>query len=73
MLIFYPRINNGNILWSCDSCKRKAEVSCSMTNAVALVCICDGKVHPKCNDDWYYQGLYWERIPLENRLDGKYK
>ena len=67
MLILYPKVPNGNILWSCDNCDRTAEVSCSDTNAVALVCICDGKVHPECNNDWYYKGLYWDRIPMENR------
>ena len=67
MLILYPKVPNGNILWSCDKCDRTAEVSCSDTNAVALVCVCDGKVHPQCNNRWYYDGLYWERIPMENR------
>jgi len=37
------------------------------TNAVALICICDDKVHPECNNEWYYQGLYWNRIPIEKR------
>jgi hypothetical protein len=59
MLIFYPRLSNGNILWSCDNCDRTAQVSMVETNAVALVCICDMKVHPECNNEWYYQGLYW--------------
>ena len=67
MLILYPKLPNGNILWSCDNCHRTAEISMSATNAVALVCMCDGKVHPQCNNEWYYQGLYWERIPVENR------
>ena len=67
MLIFYPKIKNGNILWSCDNCNKTAEVSVSDTNAVALICECDGKVHPECNNDWYYKGLYWNRIPMEDR------
>ena len=58
---------NGNIFWSCDNCDRTAEVSCADTNAVALVCVCDGKTHPECNNDWYYKGLYWNRIPMEDR------
>ena len=69
MLIFYPKLSNGNILWSCDSCNRTAEVSMPDTNAVALICTCDGKVHPKCNHDWYYKGLYWNRIPMERRAE----
>ena len=67
MLIFYPMLSNGNILWTCDNCDRTAEVSCPDTNAVALICMCDGKVHPECNNDWYYKGLYWNRIPVEQR------
>ena len=67
MLIFYPKLPNGNILWSCDNCNETAEASVADTNAVALLCICDGKVHPECNNDWYYQGLYWNRIPMEDR------
>ena len=67
MLIFYPKLLNGNILWGCDNCYRTAEVSMPDTNAVALICICDDKVHPECNNEWYYQGLYWNRIPIEKR------
>ena len=67
MLIFYPRISNGNVLWSCDNCDRTAQVTTPDTTAVALICICDGKVHPECNNEWYYQGLYWNRIPMEKR------
>ena len=67
MLIFYPRLPNGNILWSCDNCDNTAEVSTPDTNAVALICQCDMKCHPECNHDWYYKGLYWNRIPMEDR------
>ena len=67
MLILYPRLPNGNVLWSCDNCDRTAQVSCADTNAVALICQCDMKCHPECNHDWYYKGLYWERIPMEDR------
>ena len=67
MLILYPRLKNGNILWSCDNCDNTAEVSLPNTNAVALFCSCDNKVHPQCNNDWYNKGLYWERIPIEKR------
>ena len=67
MLIFYPTLSNGNVLWTCDNCSITAEVSWPDTNAVALVCQCDGKTHPKCNSDWYYKGLYWERIPMKAR------
>ena len=60
MLIFYPRLSNGNVLWTCDNCGRTAEVSEFETNAVALVCMCDMKTHPQCNTKWYYDGLYHE-------------
>ena len=68
MLIFYPRLPNGNILWSCDKCDSTAEVSCAETNAVALYCTCSCKIQPQCNDAWYNGGLYMNRIPLEIRL-----
>ena len=67
MLIFYPTLANGNVLWTCDNCGNTAEVSWPDTNAVALVCQCDMKTHPQCNSKWYYDRLYWERIPMENR------
>jgi hypothetical protein len=67
MLIFYPRLPNGNVLWTCDNCGETAQVSEINTNAVALVCNCDMTVHPECNSKWYYQGLYWNRIPKEKR------
>jgi hypothetical protein len=60
-------LSNGNVLWSCDTCNRTAEVSMTDTNAVALVCVCDSKIHPQCNSDWYCKGLYWSRIPMEKR------
>ena len=65
MLIFYPRIKNGNILWSCDNCENTAEVSFPETNAVALYCKCSNEIHPQCNDEWYNKGLYFNRIPIE--------
>ena len=54
LLILFPRLPNGNILWSCDNCENTAEISAPNTNAVALFCTCDEKVHPQCNNDWYY-------------------
>ena len=60
-------LSSGNVLWSCDNCENTAEVSAPNTNAVALFCSCDGKVHPQCNNDWYYKGIYWGRIPKEKR------
>ena len=61
MLILYPKLKNGNVLWTCDNCNRVAEVTSSDTSAVALVCQCDGEVHPECNNAWYYKGLYFNK------------
>ena len=58
MLIFYPRLPNGNVLWSCDNCDKTAQVSFAETTAVALYCACSSKTRPQCNDDWYNKRLY---------------
>tara|TARA_Y100000310_G_scaffold38324_1_gene35921 strand:- start:651 stop:899 length:249 start_codon:yes stop_codon:yes gene_type:complete len=68
MLIFYPKLSNGNILWSCDNCDNTAQVSFSDTAAVALYCMCNRKINPQCNDKWYNESLYMKRIPIEIRL-----
>ena len=69
MLIFYPRLPNGNILWTCDKCDNTAEVSISETAAVALYCKCSSGIRPQCNDEWYNKSLYLSRIPMEIRLE----
>ena len=68
MLIIFPRLPNGNVLSTCDGCGNTATVSCSGTNVVALHCICDLKVHPHCNNKWYYKGLYHTEHTYEKRL-----
>ena len=68
MLIFYPKLPNGNILWTCDNCGNTAQVSFSDTAAVALYCMCNRKINPHCNDKWYNESLYMKRIPMEIRL-----
>ena len=67
MLIFYPKLPNGNILWTCDNCGDTAEIRYGGTNAVSIYCMCDESCHPKCNGEWYSKGLYWKRIPLDRR------
>jgi hypothetical protein len=62
LLIFYPRLPNGNVLWTCDNCDRKAQVSFAETTAVALYCACNYEIHPQCNDDWYNKSLYLSRL-----------
>ena len=69
LLVLFPRLPNGNVLWTCDNCGDTAEVSCSDTSAVALFCTCNHKINPRCNDEWYNTGLYFERIPLEIRMN----
>ena len=69
LLIFYPRLPNGNVLWSCDNCDNTAQVTFAETAAVALYCMCNSKINPQCNDDWYTKRLYLKRIPMEDRND----
>ena len=69
MLILFPRLSNGNVLWSCDNCDNTAEVSEFDTNAVALVCVCDMKVHPQCNSKWYYERLYYNKQAQEKGFE----
>lgn len=69
MLILFPRLSNGNVLWTCDNCGVTAEVSEFETNAVALVCVCDMKTHPRCNSKWYYEGLYHSKRTQKKRFE----
>ena len=68
LLILFPRLPNGNVLWTCDKCDNTAEVSISETAAVALYCACNHKINPQCNDDWYNKNLYMNRLPIEIRM-----
>ncbi len=69
LLVLFPRLPNGNVLWTCDKCGDTAEVSCSDTSAVAIFCTCNNKINPQCNNEWYNTGLYFKRIPIETRLN----
>ena len=69
MLILYPRLSNGNVLWTCDSCRKTGEVTCIETNAVAIYCMCDESMHPKCNEKWYNKGVYFENKKLTTTLN----
>ena len=69
LLVLFPRLPNGNVLWTCDECSNTAEVSCPDTSAVALFCACNRAINPQCNNKWYNEGLYFERIPLEIRMN----
>ena len=67
MLIFYPKLPNGNILWTCDNCRDATEIVYGGTSAVSIYCMCDRSCHPKCNDEWYNKSLFWDRIPYHLR------
>jgi len=69
VLILYPRLPNGNVLWTCDNCGDTAQVSEFETNAVALICQCDMKTHPRCNSKWYYEGLYRGKHAYKKRFE----
>ena len=56
-LILFPKLPNGNVVWTCDNCGREGIIT-SPTSAVAIYCECDHKVHPECNDEWYNEGHY---------------
>ena len=60
-LVFFDRLENGNVLWSCDNCNNTAEVSCSDTRAVALYCMCTRSIHPPGNADWYNKLQYYNK------------
>lgn len=67
-LVFFKRLENGNVLWKCDNCDKTAQVSCFDTRAVSLVCSCDMTCHPECNKKWYYENLFYDK-----KLKAKYE
>ena len=67
-LVFFKRLENGNVLWKCDNCDKTAQVSCFATRAVSLVCSCDMTCHPECNKKWYYENLFYDK-----KLKAKYE
>ena len=70
MKIIYPRLANGNILWTCDNCGDTAEVSEPDTHMVSIYCSCDASSHPKCNYRWYYDNLYYEKDKHKRYFEG---
>ena len=59
MIVLFPKLPNGNILWKCEYCGQEYEV-CSSTRRVWLYCIC-GKFSPKCNREYYTKGGYLKK------------
>ena len=41
MIILYPKLSNGNVLWTCDNCGEQAEISFVETRRVSIYCICN--------------------------------
>ena len=59
LIVIFPKLSNGNILWSCKYCNRKYEVT-THTRRVWLMCSC-GKESPECNKKYYCNGEYFEK------------
>ena len=57
-IIIYPKLANGNVLWTCDNCGNKAEISDPQTRRISIYCICNKKCNPKCNAEYYNTGEY---------------
>ena len=58
MIIIYPKLTNGNVLWTCDNCGVKAEITAPLTQQVSIYCICNNKCNPQCNAEYYNTGEY---------------
>jgi|ETNmetMinimDraft_35_1059890.scaffolds.fasta_scaffold12983_8 CDGSH-type Zn-finger protein len=56
MIVIFPRLPNRNVIWKCEYCNRKLEVT-SPTRRVWLICRC-GKGSPECNKRYYCDGEY---------------
>ena len=58
MIIIYPKLANGNVLWTCDNCGNKSEISCVETRRLSIYCNCNKRCNPKCNAEYYTTGEY---------------
>ena len=58
MIIIYPKLDNGNVLWTCSNCGDKAEITAPLTQQVSIYCICNNKCNPQCNEEYYNTGEY---------------
>jgi hypothetical protein len=56
--ILYPKLSNGNVLWTCDNCGRHAEISFVETRRISIYCTCNRRCNPKCNAEYYTTGEY---------------
>jgi len=57
-VILYPKLSNGNVLWTCDNCDRQAEISFVETRRVSIYCTCNKRCNPICNAEYYNTGEY---------------
>ena len=58
MIIIYPKLANGNVLWTCSNCGNKAEISSVETRRISIYCICNNQCNPECNERYYNTGVY---------------
>ena len=61
MLKIFPKLKNGNIMWTCDKCGSQSQI-CSPTRRVAIYCECNNKCNPTCNEEYYNTGAYMVKI-----------
>ena len=57
MLKIFPKLKNGNIMWTCDNCGSQSQI-CSPTRRVSIYCECNNKCNPTCNEEYYNTGEY---------------
>ena len=58
MIIIYPKLTNGNVLWTCDNCGKQAEISFVETRRISIYCSCTKRCNPICNAEYYNTGEY---------------
>ena len=61
MIIIFPKLKNGNILWTCDKCGSQKQI-CSLTQRVSIYCKCNNICNPECNKEYYNTGAYKAKI-----------
>ncbi len=58
MIILYPRLANGNVLWTCNLCGNSDQITVFTTRRVSIYCTCNRKCNPACNKEYYNTGEY---------------
>ena len=60
MIVIFPKLKNGNILWTCDNCGEQSQI-CSPTRRVSIYCKCNKQCNPKCNEKYYNTSAYMKK------------